>query len=79
MKKAVDAAVAGRKRDILPALENAGMDGQNVARKFFTDSTNNWKPNKPATIKRKGSARPLVDTDEMRKSIAYVVREVGST
>jgi hypothetical protein len=82
MKKAVDAALAGRKQDILPALENAGMDGQNIARKFFTDSTNNWKPNKPATIKRKGSegsARPLIDTDEMRKSITYVVREVGST
>jgi hypothetical protein len=77
LKKAVDAAVDGNKGAILPALEAAGMDGQNIARNFFTDSRNAWEPNKPATIKRKGSARPLIDTDEMRKSITYVVREVG--
>jgi hypothetical protein len=76
LRKAVDAAVYGNKGAILPALEAAGMDGQNIARKFFTDSTNGFAPNKPATTERKGSDRPLIDTDEMRKSITYVVREV---
>jgi hypothetical protein len=76
IKKAVDAAVAGRKRDIMPALEMAGFEGQNVARSYFTDATNEWPPNNPETIERKGSSRPLIDTDEMRKSITYVVREV---
>jgi len=76
LKVAIDAAVAGKKSEIQPALEKAGMEGQNIARKFFTDSTNNFVPNAPITIKRKGSARPLIDTGEMRKSITYIVREV---
>jgi len=78
LKKAVDAAVQGRQRDILPALKMAGTEGQNAARDYFTDPTNEWAPNKPETVKRKrDSTRPLIDTDEMRKSITYVVREVG--
>jgi hypothetical protein len=76
LQKAVDAAIDGNKGAILPALESAGMDGQNIARKFFTDSANGFAPNKPATIERKGSDRPLIDTDEMRSSITYVVRKV---
>ena len=75
MQKAVDAAVEGRKKDILPALEMAGMEGQNVARDWFTDSSNNWPPNKGQ--EDKANKKPLIDTDEMRKSITYVVREVG--
>ena len=77
MKKAIDAAVSGNKGAILPALETAGIDGQNIARGFFTSSANGFAPNHPETIKRKCSDRPLIDTDEMRKSITYVVREVG--
>jgi hypothetical protein len=76
LKKAVDAAVQGRQKDIMSALEMAGMDGQNIARYYFTSSLNEWPPNSQETIDRKGSARPLIDTDEMRKSITYVVREV---
>ena len=76
MKKAIDAALTGNKGAIMQALEITGMEGQNVARDFFTSSTNGFAPNKPRTIKQKGSDRPLIDTDEMRKSITYVVREV---
>jgi hypothetical protein len=75
LQKAVDAAVEGRIKDIMPALEMAGMEGQNVARDWFTDSSNNWPPNKGQ--KDKANKKPLIDTDEMRKSITYVVREVG--
>lgn len=32
-----------------------------------------WEGNKPATIKRKGSSKPLVDTGLMRRSVAYEV------
>jgi hypothetical protein len=78
LQKAVDAAVEGRQKDIMSALEMAGMDGQNIARAFFTDSDNGFAPNDPSTIKRKGSDKPLIDTGEMRKSITYVVREVES-
>lgn len=56
-------------------LELAGMLAQNKAREWFEDSRNNWPPNSPVTIKRKGSSLPLVDTGEMRKAITYVVRE----
>lgn len=55
-------------------LERAGMIGQNAARGWFVNPNNGWAPNKPATIKAKGSDRPLIDTGEMRKAITYVVR-----
>lgn len=32
-------------------------------------------PLKPATIKRKGSSKPLIDTGQLRQSITYVVTE----
>jgi hypothetical protein len=75
LRKAIDQALDGDKVGVMAALENAGLGGQNVARKYFTDS-NDWKPNKDATIERKGSSRPLIDTGDMRKAITYVVREV---
>ena len=56
-------------------LENAGLHGQNVSREWFTNEKNNWKPNSKATIEKKGSDRPLIDTGEMRKSIIYVIRK----
>lgn len=37
-----------------------------------------FTPNAPATIRQKGSARPLIDTGRMRQSIRYVVRKRGS-
>lgn len=72
--KAIDAAVSGKKDQILPALERAGQYGSNVCRAYFVNPSNGWKPNKPRTIKRKGSSRPLIDTGEMRKSITYIVK-----
>lgn len=62
-------------KDPIPELEKAGMIGQNAARGWFTNPANNWPPNSPKTIAKKGSNKPLIDTAEMRKSITYVVRE----
>lgn len=62
-------------RPFMPALKKAGMKGQNVTRAWFTDSRNGWAPNSPLTIAKKGSARPLIDTAELRKSITYVIRD----
>jgi hypothetical protein len=56
-------------------IKRAGVAGQNAARGWFTDSRNGWEPNKPATVKRKGSARPLIDTGALRAAITYVVKE----
>lgn len=36
-----------------------------------------WAPNAPATIKRKGSARPLIDTGQLRQSIRAVIEGTG--
>jgi len=76
LKKAIDVAVEGKTGDVLPALEKAGLYGENIAKKWFTNSSNGWKKNTDETIKRKGSARPLIDTEEMRKSITHVVKKV---
>ncbi len=76
IKNAIDTALDGNAAGVLPALEAAGLDGQNIARDWFTDSANKWPDNADATKKRKGSVNPLIDTGEMRKAITYVVREV---
>jgi hypothetical protein len=75
LRKATEEALDGDKAGVMNALEIAGIEGQNIARKYFTDS-NGWEANTPATVARKGSSRPLIDTGQMRKAITYVVREV---
>ena len=39
----------------------------------------NFVPNSPATIRKKGSDRPLVDTGRMRQSINYVIQRKGES
>ncbi len=56
-------------------LNQAGMLGSNAAKRWFTDDRNGWAPNSPATIKRKGSDRPLIDTAQMRRSITFLVED----
>lgn len=58
------------------SLRRAGQAGANAATGWFTDPRNHWAPNRPATIRRKGSDRPLIDTGALRASITYVVRSV---
>lgn len=65
----------GAKESPVVGMKRAALAGQNAARKWFTDSRNNWKPNAPATIKAKGSSRPLIDTGAMRNAIVGVVVE----
>lgn len=55
-------------------LKRAGIAGQNAARSWFTDARNQWPPNAPSTIRRKGSDRPLIDTRALRDSIVFVIR-----
>jgi len=56
-------------------LKRAGMVAQNACRAWFEDSRNNWPPNSPLTIAKKGSDKPLIDTSQLRKSIIHVIRE----
>ncbi len=57
-------------------LDRAGLAGENAAKSWFTDPRNNWAPNSPETIRRKGSDRPLIDTGALRRSMTHVIREV---
>ena len=56
-------------------LRLAGPVAANAAKRWPTDPRNGWKPNAPATIRRKGSDRPGVDTGQLRRSITSVVRQ----
>lgn len=44
-----------------------------IQRAFATRGFGKWAPNKPATIARKGSDSPLIDTAQLRKSITSTV------
>lgn len=56
-------------------LNKAGMVAASAAQGWFENQQNDWPPNSPRTIRRKGSDQPLVDTGEMRKAITYIVRD----
>jgi hypothetical protein len=57
------------------ALEAAGQLAANASIRWFTDPRNNWAPNAPSTIRRKGSDRPLINEGEMRGAITYFIDE----
>jgi hypothetical protein len=69
------ASLAGDKDTARKRMGKTALVGQNAARRWFTDSRNNWAPNAPETIRRKGSDRPLVDTGAMRAAIQGIVSE----
>jgi hypothetical protein len=56
-------------------LKRAAMAGQNAARRWFSDQRNQWAPNAPSTIRRKGSDKPLIDFGLMRGAIVGITRE----
>lgn len=72
LRLASKAALEGKLAEMKTHLRKAGMIAQNVVRAWFTNPKNHWAPNAPSTIKRKGSSRPLIDKDELRKSITFV-------
>jgi hypothetical protein len=73
--KAAQAVLGAQPSEAHSHLERAGMLGRNAAIRWFNDPRNNWAPNAPATVARKGSDHPLIDTAQMRRSITYVVEE----
>ena len=74
LKSVAKACLDGDKTQTQVSLKRAGMAGANASISWFTDPRNNWAPNTPETIRRKGSDKPLIDTSALRKSITYVVR-----
>lgn len=57
-------------------LNKIGAEQQRLIQKEIRNG--NFVPNSPATIKKKGSARPLIDQGTLRDSVHFVVRERGS-
>ena len=70
---AAEVALKGDFMKMLGFLQRAGQEAENAARAWFTDGRNAWAENKPTTIARKGSDRPLIDTGELRKALTHVV------
>jgi len=55
------------------ALDRIGIMAQNTIKESFRN--NDWKPNSRATVKRKGSSKPLIDTGQLIGSISYIVEK----
>lgn len=75
LKDSAKANLEGEPVKAISFLRRAGQAGSNASKAWFVDPRNHWAPNRPSTIRRKGSARPLIDTGALRSSITYVVRE----
>ena len=75
--KAAQAALDGDTKGVQDGLHKAGQVAENAARDWFTNPANGWAPNSPETMKLKGSNKPLIDTDQLRKAITHVVRRKG--
>ena len=82
IEKHLDMVESGMKAALLDVLD--GGDGRaqrerlgaTMAAKVqaYFQEDNGWPPNAPSTIKKKGSAQPLVDTGALRQSITYIIR-----
>lgn len=71
---AVASMVQGNKAKCEQLMHKAGMVGRDACKAWITDG-GHLAPNAPATIARKGSSLPLVDTGSMVNSISYAVRK----
>lgn len=70
-KAALDGDAAGTEEE----LNQAGILGVAAADRWFDNPENGWPENTDSTKKAKGSDKPLVDTNQMRKAITYVLRD----
>lgn len=73
MKNVANDALEGK--DIIPALHDAGLKAESIAKDWFTDPRNSWAANSEETVKRKGSERPLIDKGNLRTSIKHVIKD----
>lgn len=58
------------------ALNQLGNAVQGMVQRKIVDGP--FVPNSPATIKRKKSSEPLIDTEHLRQSIRYVIERKGA-
>lgn len=75
LKVPLTAGLNGDAQGARDGLGKAGLFAANKVKDYFYDPENGWAPNSPATIKAKGSDRPLKDTGSLQDSITFVVGE----
>ena len=71
---AVAALVQGDQTACEQGFEKAGMIARDACKNWISGG-GKLAPNAPATIARKGSSKPLIDTGSMLGSITYAVRK----
>lgn len=60
------------------ALKIIGFYGEQIVKDAFRSSGfGQWKPNAPATVRKKGSSRPLIDTGKLIASVSSDVVKKG--
>lgn len=70
MEMCVETAAKGG--DVDEELSLTGQQARDFVKNYFEED-NGWAPNSPATIKRKHSDNPLIDTGALRQAITFVV------
>lgn len=71
-KNKIEEGIEGGNADA--AYDILGIAAENAVQEAFaTGGYGKWAANKPATIKRKGSSAPLIDSGEMRRSVTSKV------
>ena len=65
-------AVASGNKTTEEALKRIGVYGVGLVKKQIRHG--DFFPNAPATIRKKKSNKPLIDTGRMRQSVTYIVR-----
>ena len=79
----INAFLQSMKKEILKGgsaenvLKKIGVFQKGLVQEEITKG--NFVPNSEATIKRKGSDTPLIDTGRMRQSVNYVIKEKGGS
>lgn len=59
------------KKGLKPAYATLGVEAELVVQEGFdTSGWGGWEANKPATIRRKGSSKPLIDSAQFRKAVS---------
>ena len=73
--KGMEGELAGG-ADAQTILNEVGVFQKDMIQQEITNGS--FTPNAPATIARKGSSHPLIDTGRMRQSVNYIIRAKGS-
>lgn len=70
---------AFERRDYKAMFALLGVAGEEIVQQAFeTSGDGTWPPNRPATIKAKGSSKPLINTSQLRRSVSSdVVHQSG--